>query len=71
MLDFLLEFFEAHPELKTNNFIVSGESYAGHYAPAVANRVYRAKELGEGEPINLKGVAIGNGLTMPGIQFGA
>jgi hypothetical protein len=22
-------------------------------------------------PINLKGVAIGNGLTMPGIQFGA
>jgi hypothetical protein len=33
--------------------------------------VYRAKELGEGEPINLKGVAIGNGLTMPGIQFGA
>ena len=43
----------------------------GHYAPAVANRVYRAKELGEGEPVNIKGVAIGNGLTMPALQFGA
>jgi serine carboxypeptidase-like clade 4 len=37
----------------------------------VANRVYRAKELGEGNPINLKGVAIGNGLTQPAVQFGA
>ncbi|KAI8464535.1 MAG: serine carboxypeptidase III precursor [Monoraphidium minutum] len=71
MLDFLQEFFEAHPELKDNDFFVSGESYAGHYAPAVANRVYRARELGEGEPVNIQGVAIGNGLTMPAIQFGA
>jgi hypothetical protein len=43
----------------------------GHYAPAVANRVYKAKELGQGDPINIKGVAIGNGLTVPAIQFGA
>jgi carboxypeptidase C (cathepsin A) len=33
--------------------------------------VYKASELGEGPPINLKGVAIGNGLTMPAVQFGA
>eukprot|EP00775_Hariotina_reticulata_P005749 gene5749-5989_t len=71
MLDFLQEFFEARPDLAGNDFFVSGESYAGHYAPAVANRVYRAKELGEGSPINLKGVAIGNGLTQPAVQFGA
>lgn len=43
----------------------------GHYCPAVANRVYKASELGEGPRINLKGVAIGNGMTMPAVQFPA
>ena len=43
----------------------------GHYVPAVAHRVYRSNELGEGPYINLKGLAIGNGLTMPAIQVGA
>jgi hypothetical protein len=43
----------------------------GHYAPAVASHIYRAKELGTGPDINLAGVAIGNGLTNPTIQFGA
>lgn len=71
MLDFLQEFFEARPELAQRDFFISGESYAGHYAPAVANRVYRASELGEGPPIALRGVAIGNGLTQPAVQFGA
>jgi carboxypeptidase C (cathepsin A) len=37
----------------------------------VANHIYRAKELGTGPDINLAGVAIGNGLTNPVIQFGA
>ncbi len=43
----------------------------GHYVPAVANKVYRAKELGLGPPVNLKGAAIGNGFTAPAIQYGA
>jgi hypothetical protein len=43
----------------------------GHYCPAVANKVYRTSELGQGPPINLKGVAIGNGLTKPSVQYGA
>lgn len=43
----------------------------GHYAPAVAHRVYKASELGQGPPINLKGVAIGNGMTNPSVQFPA
>ncbi len=61
----------ARPHLSNRDFFISGESYAGHYCPAVANRVYRASELGEGPPINLKGVAIGNGLTNPAVQYGA
>eukprot|EP00798_Chlamydomonas_sp_ICE-L_P017887 gene17887-24279_t len=71
MLDFLQEFFEVHPELADNDFYVTGESYAGHYVPAVANRVWKAKKNGEGAPINFKGLAIGNGLTNPAIQYGA
>lgn len=43
----------------------------GHYCPAVAHRVYKASELGQGPPINLKGVAIGNGMTNPAVQFPA
>lgn len=43
----------------------------GHYCPAVAHRVYKATELGQGPPIKLKGVAIGNGMTNPAVQFPA
>ncbi len=44
----------------------------GHYVPAVAHRIYVANKRREG-PINikLKGLAIGNGLTDPAIQYGA
>lgn len=44
----------------------------GHYVPAVSYRIYRANELGQGPLlINLAGLAIGNGLTAPAIQFPA
>lgn len=72
MLDFLQEFYKAKPELQGNEFYVTGESYAGHYVPAVASRVFHAAKSGEADPpINLKGLAIGNGLTDPAIQYGA
>jgi len=71
MLDFLEAFFEAHPDLADREFYITGESYAGHYVPAVASAVYKAKELGTGPIVNIKGAAIGNGLTNPAIQFGA
>lgn len=69
MLDFLTEFFAAVPELRSHDFFVTGESYAGHYVPAVASRVFLANRAGELlHPINLKGLAIGNGLTVPRVQ---
>lgn len=72
MLDFLQEFFAVHPELADRPFYVTGESYAGHYVPAVSHRIWLANKNKEGNrPINLKGIAIGNGLTDPGIQFPA
>ncbi|KAG7671065.1 hypothetical protein KSW81_004492 [Nannochloris sp. 'desiccata'] len=73
VLDFLEALWTAKPELQGKDFYVTGESYAGHYVPAVAHRVYQAiknKELGNID-INLQGFAIGNGLTNPAIQYGA
>ncbi|KAK3135765.1 hypothetical protein QOZ80_5BG0423150 [Eleusine coracana subsp. coracana] len=71
LYDFLQAFFKKHPDLLENDFYITGESYAGHYIPAAAERVHRGNKEGSGLHINLKGFAIGNGLTDPGIQYGA
>lgn len=51
-------------------FIV-GESYGGHYAPAIAHRIWRGNQnLAAGlENLNLQGLAVGNGLTDPEEQY--
>ncbi|CAJ1975952.1 unnamed protein product [Sphenostylis stenocarpa] len=71
LYDFLQEFFKAHPEFIKNDFYITGESYAGHYIPALASRVNQGNKENQGIHINLKGFAIGNGLTNPVIQFPA
>lgn len=52
-----------------NPFFIIGESYAGHYVPAIANRVVLGNQLQQGLPIRLEGIAIGNGWTNPLIQY--
>jgi len=71
MYNFLVDFFTAHPEYAALPFYVFGESYGGHYAPNVAWRVLQGnKEAAEdGLKINLKGLAVGNGLTDPELQY--
>lgn len=59
MLDFLREFLAVRPHLADNDLYITGESYAGHYVPAVAHRVWRFTRDAEGEEIRLKGFAIG------------
>lgn len=71
LYDFLQEFFKAHPEFVKNDFYITGESYAGHYIPALASRVNQGNKENQGIHINLKGFAIGNGLTNPSIQYQA
>ncbi|XP_059314690.1 serine carboxypeptidase-like [Lycium ferocissimum] len=71
LYDFLQAFFKAHPDYANNDFYITGESYAGHYIPAFASRVHQGNKNKEGIPINLKGFAIGNGLTNPDIQYKA
>lgn len=66
---------ELHEYFKNKNapyadapFFVVGESYGGHYAPSVAQRLYRGLKSGDSN-MNLKGLAVGNGLTNPAIQY--
>jgi cathepsin A (carboxypeptidase C) len=68
---FLQKFYEEHPEYSKNKLFVVGESYGGHYAPAIAHKVYmKNKSLEEGLiEINLGGLAVGNGLTDPVEQY--
>jgi carboxypeptidase C (cathepsin A) len=47
-------FFAEHPKYAKNDFFITGESYAGHYIPAFASRVYRGNKNNEGIHINLK-----------------
>jgi cathepsin A (carboxypeptidase C) len=52
-------FFKQFPEYATQDFHISGESYAGHYIPVFADEIMSHKKTN----INLKSVLIGNGLT--------
>ncbi|KAL0460144.1 UNVERIFIED_CONTAM: Serine carboxypeptidase-like 48 [Sesamum latifolium] len=69
--DFLQAFFEKHPQYAKNDFYITGESYAGHYIPVFAAQIHQRNKNNEGLHINLKGIAIGNGLTNPEIQYKA
>jgi len=71
MYDFLQQFFKSHAKYAKLPFYIFGESYAGHYVPAVTHKVWQSNQkLPAGAiPINLKGTAIGNGLTDPLTQF--
>jgi len=64
-------FLTAYPQYRKNNFFVTGESYAGHYIPAVTNKIVHENLAGVDPKINLKGAAIGNGWVAPQIQYGA
>ena len=65
MVDFLVQWFRTHGKFSNHDLYVTGESYAGHYVPAVSSGLFRNGTLRK----NLKGLAIGNGLTDPEIQF--
>jgi cathepsin A (carboxypeptidase C) len=63
---FLVKFLqEDHPEYVNIPIYLTGESYAGHYIPAIAATILRAKNT----LINLQGVAIGNGMMDRALQI--
>ncbi|XP_073124992.1 serine carboxypeptidase-like 26 [Henckelia pumila] len=57
---FLLNWLERFPEYKTRDFYMTGESYAGHYVPQLAQLILKNNKITNQTVINLKGIAIGN-----------
>mmetsp|Transcript_27809 Transcript_27809/g.65351 ORF Transcript_27809/g.65351 Transcript_27809/m.65351 type:complete len:592 (-) Transcript_27809:60-1835(-) len=68
---FFQTFFQAHPEYASNPLYIIGESYGGHYVPAISHRIWQGNQkLCENcIPLNYSGLAIGNGLTAPEEQY--
>ncbi|CAH1107288.1 unnamed protein product [Psylliodes chrysocephalus] len=64
----IYQFFQLFPVLQSNDFFVAGESYGGKYVPALGYTILKKNPTGEIK-INLKGLAIGNGLTDPKHQY--
>lgn len=63
MATFMQSLYTALPQYKSNPFFIFGESYAGHYVPAIAHELWKQKQ------VPLKGFGIGNGLTDPAEQY--
>ncbi|KAK9835225.1 hypothetical protein WJX81_007216 [Elliptochloris bilobata] len=71
MLDFMLAFYQKFPEYAGRELYITGESYGGHYVPAVSAGIlaHNRKQNNASPLINLEGFAIGNGLTDPLKQY--
>ncbi len=62
----LRQFFQLFSELRKNPFFITGESYAGKYVPALAYQILLNRDSCKpNNCINLKGMAIGNGIVDP------
>jgi cathepsin A (carboxypeptidase C) len=58
---FLQAFFQTYPEYQNNPLYIVGESYGGHYVPAIAHRVWLGNKANKEKtiPLKLSGIAIG------------
>ena len=68
---FILAWLARYPQYATLDFHLFGESYAGHYVPAISREIVRqnAAAAAGDATINFIGMAIGNGLTDPATQY--
>jgi cathepsin A (carboxypeptidase C) len=62
---FILKFYQKFPEFKDRKFFITGESYAGHYIPFIAEHLMDHPKRYRDAGVNLQGVAIGNGWVNP------
>ncbi|XVF64405.1 hypothetical protein PTKIN_Ptkin09bG0166500 [Pterospermum kingtungense] len=59
---FMMKWYEKFPEFKSRELFLTGESYAGHYIPQLADVLLDHNAHSTGFKFNIKGVAIGNPL---------
>ncbi|CAK9093150.1 Carboxypeptidase Y homolog A [Durusdinium trenchii] len=70
MLAFMQNFYGVYPELLRAPLYITGESFAGHFIPAVATALLEAFDAGN--PVaRLHGVAMGNAWVSPASQYGS
>ncbi|KAJ1395785.1 Serine carboxypeptidase, serine active site [Sesbania bispinosa] len=62
MLVFMLKWYEKFPSYRSRELFLTGESYAGHYIPQLANALLDYNAHSTSFKFNIKGVAIGNPL---------
>lgn len=55
---FLTNWLERFHEYKKRDFYIAGESYAGHYAPQLAQLILHNNKNTNNTTINLKGIAV-------------
>uniref|UniRef100_A0A1D1ZBJ3 Carboxypeptidase n=1 Tax=Anthurium amnicola TaxID=1678845 RepID=A0A1D1ZBJ3_9ARAE len=61
---FLLNWFHKFPRFKSHEFYIAGESYAGHYIPQLAERIYEGNQgASKDSYINFKGFMMGNAVV--------
>lgn len=65
---FLRLFFSKYTKYGKNEFHVFGESYAGHYIPAIGAQIVESNKAAKVK-VNLKSLGIGNGLVDPLNQY--
>ncbi|KAF7829755.1 serine carboxypeptidase-like 42 [Senna tora] len=59
---FMLKWYEKFPTFRTRELFLTGESYAGHYIPQLADALLNHNDVSTDFKFNIKGVAIGNPL---------
>ena len=64
---FLELFYQEFPHLRSNDFHIAGESYAGHYIPEIAHQIAVVHE--HDKTFNLTSIMIGNGITDSLVQY--
>ncbi|OEL26339.1 Serine carboxypeptidase-like 19 [Dichanthelium oligosanthes] len=69
LYDFLIKWFNDHPEFLANPFYIGGDSYAGKLVPFLAQIISEGIEAGRRTLPNLKGYLVGNPSTGEIIDF--
>ncbi|CDY69856.1 BnaAnng31760D, partial [Brassica napus] len=61
-LQFLVQWLHRFPKYNRREIYITGESYAGHYVPQLAREIMHYNKRSK-NPINLKGIMVGNAVT--------
>ncbi|WZY74489.1 hypothetical protein YC2023_006729 [Brassica napus] len=59
---FLVQWLHRFPKYNRREIYITGESYAGHYVPQLAREIMHYNKRSK-NPINLKGIMVGNAVT--------